>query len=419
MGEAFDPATSVNPLISEQDQARVRKCVEEAKDEAIRVHGKIIIDRSFEKLAGYCVGPAVIELPPHQATRKESWAQKEIFGPVIHLVEYESLIEAVELFNGTEYALTGGIYSQSQDDIDFLLKFLRAGNIYVNRPNTGARVGIEPFGGFKLSGTGPKAGGSEYLTQFHFPILLNDQHPSSPLWAKNSGYQLAVPKPSLISIQGRIQRFDKFSQDLMLNYEIIMGAISEKDKATFTQFIEWVKENLENYLTGRHLNFVIPGQLSYNDKSLVKDAGLFVCVSGKPSLKALQYLLGALALGSGLSVACVTEEAYKTWKGLLDLAWKAGFSKSNLDISLVSPEALTKLFSVSEYSFVYAGHYAKAPNLYLELLNDSALSQSMRLILSEVDGVSQSPSHVLDQFVWVRSLAVNTMRHGAPLELNS
>src|SRR5690606_1134700 len=202
VGEALDPSTTVNPLISEEDQERVRKAVEEAKEEAIKVQGKILVDRSFEKLPGFCVGPALFELPSAQAKKKDSWAQREIFGPVIHLVEYNSLIEAVELFNGTEYALTGGIYSQSQDDIDFLLKFLRSGNLYVNRPNTGARVAIEPFGGFKLSGTGPKAGGPDYLWQFHYPMVSVDAPRENKAWAQDTGYHLPLPRASLISVEG-------------------------------------------------------------------------------------------------------------------------------------------------------------------------------------------------------------------------
>lgn len=421
VGEALDPATSVNPLITREDQERVRKAVEEAKDEAIRTNGRILIDRSFEKLPGYCVGPALFELPPYQARKKESWAQREIFGPVIHITEYESMIEAVELFNGTEYALTGGIYSQSQDDIDFLVRFLRAGNLYVNRPNTGARVAIEPFGGFKMSGTGPKAGGTDYVKEFHYLLSTQDTDKLEPKWAKDSGYQLLTPRPSLISVAGRVSRFEHFGRSFLEQYELFMGTVNEKDKASLTSFIEWIKSNLDHYLTGKHLNFVIPGQLSYNDKSIIKESGLFVAVSGKPSVKSIYYIFGALALGTGVSVACVTEEAFKTWKGILDLAWKAGFSKTNIDCSLVSPDTVQNLMKEAHYSFVYAGHFVQFHDvLYKNLLDGKALSETMRLILSEVDGVSlQDPNQVLDQFVWVRSLAINTMRHGAPLELNA
>lgn len=421
VGDSTDPATAVNPLISAQDQERVRKSVEEAKEEAIKVKGKILIDRSFEKLPGFCVGPALIELPMQQARKKESWAQREIFGPVIHLIEFTSLIEAVEIFNGTEYALTGGVFSQSQDDIDFLLKFLRAGNLYVNRPNTGARVAIEPFGGFKLSGTGPKAGGPDYVSQFHFPLSSQEIQDHEGQWATDSGYQLFTPRPSLISVNGRIQRFTTFAAQFLDKYELFMGSINEKEKAQLASFVEWIKDHLQQHLSHKHLNHVIPGQLSYNDKSMIKEAGLFVTVSGKPSIKAIHYLLASMALGSGLSIACVTEASYETWKGILELAWKAGFSKTNLDLSLISDKALANIFQEPGYSFVYAGHFPQYNKvLYKGLVDDKALAENMRLILSESDGVSlEIPQTVLDQFIWTRSFAVNTMRHGAPLEILS
>ena len=420
VGEAMDPSTYINPLISEFDQTRVRNAVAAAKDEAIRVKGKIHIDRSFEKNAGYCVGPVLIELPFHQAKKADSWAQKEIFGPVIHLVTYHSLIEAVELFNSTEYALTGGIYSQSQDDIDFLMKFVRAGNLYVNRPNTGARVGIEPFGGFKLSGTGPKAGGTSYVNEFHFIRDIEKPAEVDFNWAKDSGYELHVSRPSLISVAGRLKRFNTFSSAVINQYEHLMGSVNEKEKASLEQFVNWINENLEDYLQGRHLNHVIPGQLSYNDLSLIRESGLFVTVAGRPTLKGVCYLLSALALGSGVSVASITEESYGVWVKIVDLAWKAGFSKNNLDISLMGKESLEKLFNQKEFSYMYAGALNQLHSeVYGKMLEGNALNEYMRSILSEVDGVDlNQPSSVLDQFVWTRSMAVNTMRHGAPLELN-
>ena len=420
VGESFDPSTYVNPLITEVDQARVRKCVEEAKDEAIRTHGKILIDRSFEKNPGFCVGPAMFELPAHQAMKKESWAQREIFGPVIHIVTYESLIDAVEIFNGTEYALTGGIYSQSQDDIDFLMKYLKAGNLYVNRPNTGARVGIEPFGGFKLSGTGPKAGCADYLPQFHFPLTQPETIKTNLNFAQNSGYTITHPRPSLISVAGRVARFQTLASSFLSQYELIMGSVSERDKEQLSEFTKWVEGNLPEFITGQHLNYVIPGQLSYNDKSIIKNSGLFVTVNEKPRLKGVLYFLGALALGCGISVVCVTEESYRTWKTLVDLAWKAGFSKMNLDITLTDINGLKPYLNDSKFDFVFAGSLSECPDIYSDILKREVLTETMRLILSERDGVlTQTPSHILDQFVWVRSMAVNTMRHGAPLELSS
>ncbi len=420
VGSALDPATSINPLVSEDDVIRVRRIVDEAKDEVIRHHGNIIIDRSFEKNPGHCVGPVILELPIHQARKKDSWAQREIFAPVLHIIEYSSLMEAIELFNSTEYALTGGIYSQSQDDIDFLLKFLRAGNIYVNRPNTGARVAIEPFGGFKLSGTGPKAGGSDYLQQFHCtPPLAPQSKDEDCTFAASSGYQLMKPKPSLISITGRLARFNTFSSQFLLQYEQLLGHVNERDKAELGAYSNWIKDNLHSFLMNKHPNHTIPGQLSYNDKSLVKDSGLFVIIGDRPSCKLLAYLFSTLSLGTGLSVACLTTESYTVWKGIIDLAWKSGFSKTNLDISLLDSSDLNQLLSSSSHSFIYADRLnLYTDTIYKDVLSESATNELLPLLLSDYDGlVYKDFSSILDLFVWTRSFAINTMRHGAPLEL--
>ncbi len=93
-------------------------------------------------------------------------AQEEIFGPVLPLIPFNTDEEAVSIVNSTAYALTLSIFSRSPSTIKKFVKACRAGNIYVNRKITGARVGIEPFGGMQLSGTGPKTGGEEYVLAF-------------------------------------------------------------------------------------------------------------------------------------------------------------------------------------------------------------------------------------------------------------
>ncbi len=117
----------------------------------------------------------------------------------------------------------------------------------------------------------------------------------------------------------------------------------------------------------------------------------------------------------------LTQEAYETWKSILDIAWKSGFSKTNVDVAMMSPNGLKNLFHSPHYSFVYAGSYVKLhKELYSDILLGDSLTKDMRKILSEADGVTLSdPQMILDQLVWTRSLAINTMRHGAPLELNA
>lgn len=94
--------------------------------------------------------------------------EKENFGPILHVIRYKSkdLDKVIAEINETNYGLTFGIHSRIEQKISYINKHIRAGNIYINRNITGAIVGVQPFGGMLLSGTGPKAGGPEYLKAF-------------------------------------------------------------------------------------------------------------------------------------------------------------------------------------------------------------------------------------------------------------
>jgi RHH-type proline utilization regulon transcriptional repressor/proline dehydrogenase/delta 1-pyrroline-5-carboxylate dehydrogenase len=94
--------------------------------------------------------------------------QREVFGPILHVVRYQShRLDAVcEQINATGYGLTLGVHSRIDQTANFVRERVRAGNIYINRNQIGAVVGAQPFGGERLSGTGPKAGGPHYLPRF-------------------------------------------------------------------------------------------------------------------------------------------------------------------------------------------------------------------------------------------------------------
>jgi RHH-type proline utilization regulon transcriptional repressor/proline dehydrogenase/delta 1-pyrroline-5-carboxylate dehydrogenase len=94
--------------------------------------------------------------------------EREVFGPVLHVVRYSAdrLGEVCEAINGTGYGLTLGLHTRIEETMNFVRARVRAGNVYVNRNQIGAVVGVQPFGGEGLSGTGPKAGGPNSLLRF-------------------------------------------------------------------------------------------------------------------------------------------------------------------------------------------------------------------------------------------------------------
>ena len=99
---------------------------------------------------------------------------EEIFGPVLSVIKVRDLTEAIAAANATEFALTAGFFSRSPANIERAKAQIIAGNVYINRSCTGAVVGRHPFGGFKMSGGGTKAGGGDYLLNFVVPRVVTE-----------------------------------------------------------------------------------------------------------------------------------------------------------------------------------------------------------------------------------------------------
>jgi RHH-type proline utilization regulon transcriptional repressor/proline dehydrogenase/delta 1-pyrroline-5-carboxylate dehydrogenase len=167
VGPASDPATSVGPVIDRESVERIKRYIEIGRKEAREV---LSIDVGELAKRGNYVGPHIFaDVNPN--TRL---AQEEIFGPVLAVIRARDLSEAFQIANGTEYALTGGIYSRSPANLERASREMMVGNLYLNRPITGALVGRQPFGGFKMSGIGSKAGGPDYLLQFVLPRTITE-----------------------------------------------------------------------------------------------------------------------------------------------------------------------------------------------------------------------------------------------------
>ncbi|HZT80766.1 MAG TPA: L-glutamate gamma-semialdehyde dehydrogenase, partial [Gemmataceae bacterium] len=167
LAPAEDPGCGVPPVIDAEARRRILEYVEKGKAE-----GRLMFAGDVGPLAeeGYFVGPHVFaDVPPSAVI-----AQEEIFGPVLAVIKARDLGHALEIANGTPYALTGGLYTRSPQSIARVKREFRVGNLYINRKITGALVERQPFGGFKLSGIGSKAGGPDYLLQFVLPRTITE-----------------------------------------------------------------------------------------------------------------------------------------------------------------------------------------------------------------------------------------------------
>jgi RHH-type transcriptional regulator, proline utilization regulon repressor / proline dehydrogenase / delta 1-pyrroline-5-carboxylate dehydrogenase len=164
VGEADLPATKVGAVIDGKAQEKILSYIQTAREV-----NKIALESSVPN-HGYYVSPTiVIDVKPDDLI-----SQEEIFGPVLAVLKANSFDEALAIANNTNYALTGGIFSRTPSHIEKAYAEFEVGNLYINRGITGALVDRHPFGGFKLSGVGSKAGGQDYLLQFLEPRSITE-----------------------------------------------------------------------------------------------------------------------------------------------------------------------------------------------------------------------------------------------------
>lgn len=164
VGDPLDPGTQVGPVIDARAKERIEGYIGLGRQE-----GRLLVSRSVGG-PGYFVGPTVFA----DVTPRHRLAQEEIFGPVLAVMKAATVTDALEMANSTNYALTGGIYSRSPANLALVRERFDVGNLYVNRPITGALVGRQPFGGHRFSGVGAKAGGDEYLPQFMTARVISE-----------------------------------------------------------------------------------------------------------------------------------------------------------------------------------------------------------------------------------------------------
>ena len=164
IGPPEDPRNFIGPVIDAAAQSKIIGYLALGKRE-----GKCLLECEAPT-EGFFVGPAIFsEIEPEHRL-----ANDEIFGPVLSVIKAKNFGHALEIANGSAYALTGGVFSRSPAHIDKARREFRVGNLYINRGITGAIVERQPFGGLKLSGIGSKAGGPDYLLQFLEPRTISE-----------------------------------------------------------------------------------------------------------------------------------------------------------------------------------------------------------------------------------------------------
>ncbi len=190
IGNPEEPGIMVGPVIDEAAYRRILDYIEVGKSEATLAYQAKELPPQ-----GYFIPPSIFtDVKPNMRIARE-----EIFGPVLSVLKVCDLDEALDVANGIDYALTGGFFSRSPDNIERVKAQLEAGNVYINRSCTGAIVGRHPFGGFKMSGSGTKAGGEDYLLNFLVPRVVTEnttRHGFAPEQTPEYRDEFLWPRPN-------------------------------------------------------------------------------------------------------------------------------------------------------------------------------------------------------------------------------
>ena len=158
VGQPTESDTNVAAVINKRAFDKTLEYIQKGVEEG----GEIVTGGTGDDKTGYFILPTIID----NVQPGDTIEQEEIFAPVLAVIKARDYNHALEIANGTEFGLTGSVYSASEERLERARREFHVGNLYLNRKCTGALVGVHPFGGFNMSGTDSKAGGREYLLQF-------------------------------------------------------------------------------------------------------------------------------------------------------------------------------------------------------------------------------------------------------------
>ncbi len=158
IGQPTEGETNLAAVINKRSYDTTLEYIEKGIEDG----GNVLIGGVGDDSKGYFITPTIID----GVQPGDTIEQEEIFAPVLAVIKARDYDQALEIANGTEFGLTGAVYSKSEERLEQARRDFHVGNLYLNRKCTGALVGVHPFGGFNMSGTDSKAGGREYLLQF-------------------------------------------------------------------------------------------------------------------------------------------------------------------------------------------------------------------------------------------------------------
>ncbi len=398
VGPAEAPSTQVNPVIDAEAAERLRKAAARARSEC-----EVVLDRFDLAGAGgqhQLFGPLIVELGAERATSAAT-ATEELFGPILLLVPFEDEATAYRIANATAYGLTAGVFTRSPATIERAVRAIECGNIYVNRKTTAARVGVEPFGGVRMSGTGPQAFGPDYLWAFtrRTDAPVEDAETLAILDAASGGEDGHPPtvQPWNARLLDRIETVERAS--------VLLGRGGRHEEAgAFLGAAQAARRELAQ--PGRTLP--VAGQSTVLQYATARGLGLL-----RATGRGAGWWLAAALLGGN---AVVVFDAARLAGGIAALR-AAGLPDGALEVRGDLGEMIA-LAGGPEVSFAATDGGPEVARALQRRLGPTTTDQrSLKALLSAIGGPQPGEAGFLRRFALPKTVAIRTLRHGADLAL--
>ncbi|MGE0539977.1 MAG: proline dehydrogenase family protein [Dehalococcoidia bacterium] len=422
-GPADDPGTLITPLIDEEARDRVVEAGAVA-----RAEGRVLLDDLLkpsasssqgEPMSPNVLGPELVEIAPSRAPAART-AQDEIFGPVLALIPFNTEREAVQLANGTRYALTGGVFSRSPGTVTRMSRALDVGNLYVNRPITGARVGVEPFGGHRMSGTGPKAGGEEYL--WAFVTRESGYRRREPIFdeAARLSHDAVLPWTTADArARGEAiqDALDLLTRDWQTRWKHALVSAQFGSTTEALQVARYLLTRLDEIGTPEP-TIPLPGQQTETRWDTPRGCGLVVVASGAPLKSLIALIVAPLITGNGIAIL-PDRRCRPIAELLLAALHHTGVPAT---AAVLAPDGLNLASTIALPRITFAAvdvGEEQARNIYRLLGAASIVPESTRLkaLITLADGPAPTQRGFLRRFALPKTVAIQTLHLGADLEL--
>ena len=404
LGDPAELATDIGPVIDERAQQALADHVR-----YLEATGRLLY--AGERPAGH----AATFFPPHlYEISNVSLLEREVFGPIVHVIRYraESFDDVIAQINATGFGLTFGIHSRIEEACQRAAERVQAGNIYVNRNMIGAIVGVQPFGGRGLSGTGPKAGGPQYLSRL---VTTGEEaeNAAGQLALPNAGSESPATAEALVAAckvtPGWARRPVSDRVSVLRRFLASYASRPDDNPTILEETLGAAREQLHNAATLLASPQQLPGPTGESNQLQHEPRGtlLLLLDTREHQGEYLMAIISAVATGNGV-IGMAAPDLVDEWQALLTSLHAAGLPAGLFQVlPLESADTLLKQDGIH-------GAMVHARSRYLRAAAQALASREGPL-LPLISCVA--PETLLKQTLWEKSVSIDTTAAGGNASL--